>query len=205
MDDDTEDQREVELSSLEAIFPEIQRVDRTGQLAFKIELPVNPAKPVTVTFPAASTTAAPGPAIPQAAPAEAEVDSHQLSYLPSLTLEVSLPEGYPTEKPPTFTISTSPPWLTPATIETLECSGKRLWEDMGRDLVVFSYIDHVQQAAENVFDMVASDGTLEVDSMHKIAILDYDIRARRTAFEKETFNCGVCLGRYIPSLTWSRP
>jgi E3 ubiquitin-protein ligase RNF14 len=65
---------------------------------------------------------------------------------------------------------------------------------MGRDMVGFTYIDHIQQAAENVFGLVGNKGGLEVDSQYKIAILDYDIKARRAAFEKETFACGVCLG-----------
>ncbi|EMR71685.1 putative ring finger protein [Eutypa lata UCREL1] len=70
---------------------------------------------------------------------------------------------------------------------------ERLWEDIGRDQVVFAYIDDVQQSTDNVFGLVDGEGTLEVAPEHKIAILDYDIKAKRKAFEKETFICGICL------------
>ena len=175
-----DDERCVELNSLEAIFPELQRLPGTNPLAFEIELPVNPASAVTVTFPAAENNV---------------VDSHELSHLPSVVIRACLPEGYPAKKPPTFTISATPPWLTPDTIQRLEGDGLRLWEEGGRDLVAFTYIDHVQQAADSVFGMVGPQRTLEVDPAHKIAILDYDIEAKRTAFGKETFECGVCLGK----------
>jgi hypothetical protein len=68
---------------------------------------------------------------------------------------------------------------------------------MGRDIMVFSFIDHVQQCAEEVFGLVDAKGRLEVNPQHRIAILDYDIKAKRAAFNKETFDCGVCLGRSV--------
>ncbi|KAK6219747.1 RWD domain-containing protein [Colletotrichum tabaci] len=191
MNDDSDDPRQDELGSLQAIFPEIQPDDRRPY-CFTIELPVHPAKPVTVTFPAAANAedAAAAQLLPGAEP---RVDSHELSHLPAVVIRIDLPEGYPSEKPPNVSISTSPPWLTRDVTKKLEGDGQRLWEEMGRDMVVFTYIDHIQQASDDVFGMVDGNGTLEIDPSHKIAILDYDIEATRASFEKETFDCGICL------------
>ncbi|KAK4237822.1 RWD domain-containing protein [Achaetomium macrosporum] len=200
MADDFDNPRDVELSSLSAIYPEIQQPRPDDPYTITLDVPVNPSKAVTVFFPAAADDASlptsangvngAGPVGPDQ---QAPVDSHELAHLPSLHLEITLGPLYPTEQPPQITISTNPPWLPAETIKRLEDDAPRLWEEMGRDIIGFTYIDHVQQAADNVFGLVDDKGSLEVDPRHKIAILDYDIKARRAAFEKETFDCGVCL------------
>ncbi|GKT49240.1 E3 ubiquitin-protein ligase itt1 [Colletotrichum spaethianum] len=186
MDADSDDPRQDELSSLQAIFPEIEPDDQRP-FCFTIELPVHPAKPVTVAFPAASIAEDAAAQLPGVEP---RVDSHELSHLPAVVVRMDLPKGYPSERPPSVSISTSPPWLTKDVTKKLEDDGARLWEEMGRDMVAFTYIDHIQQAADDVFGMVDGDGALVIDPSHKIAILDYDIEAARAAFEKETFDCG---------------
>ncbi|KAL2266401.1 hypothetical protein VTJ83DRAFT_5753 [Remersonia thermophila] len=193
---DTGDDRDVELGSLSAIFPEIQHPHPDDPYTILLDLPVTPSQAVTVFFPGPVDSAPPqgndGP--PAAGPGQrAAVDSHQLAHLPPLRLEIAFGSKYPAEQPPKASVSTSPPWLPAATIKQLEDDAARLWEDMGRDMVGFAYIDHVQQAAERVFDLVDVNGSLEVDPSYKIAILDYDIQARKAAFDKETYECGVCL------------
>ncbi|KAH6892125.1 RWD domain-containing protein [Thelonectria olida] len=196
MEDDSDDLRHVELGTLKAIYPEIRRPDEKDPFTFEIDLPVEPTAPVTVTFPAASATALPvlnvagGPSVDNALP---EVDSLNVSHLPSLCLRIHLPDGYPVDAPPQITISAKPQWLEPDTVKRLEGDGPRLWDEIGRDMVAFMYIDHVQQAAEDVFGTITPEGTLQMDAEHKLAVLDYDIKAKKAAFEKETFECGVCL------------
>lgn len=197
MVDDSDDPRHVELETLEAIYPEIRRPNEKDLFTFEIELPVEPAGPVTVTFPAASASALPalnaaGSSIDNVQP---EVDSLEVSHLPALCLRISLPDGYPVDAPPRVVISTTPQWLAPETIERLQDDGPRLWDEIGRDMVAFTYIDHIQQAADHVFGAISPEGTLQVDPEHKLAVLDHDIKAKKAAFEKETFDCGVCLGR----------
>jgi len=121
-------------------------------------------------------------------------DLNYLSHLPPLHLKIVLPDGYPAICPPTFDLSTSPSWLSDEVFDRLRADGERLWEEFGHDQVVFAFIDHLQQAAENAFG-VLSDTTknLEISQDHKIALLDYNIKAERAAFEKETFDCGICL------------
>lgn len=210
---DDDDPRFMELETLEAIYPEIRHShspesSKSGgsRFSFELELPVEPAKPVTVLFPAASTGVADErgsaaststtalAASANGAPGE-PVDSLLVSHLPPLSLKITLPDGYPSDKPPVVTISTTPQWLSQATVRTLEDDGPRLWEEAGRDMVAYTYIDHLQREAENVFGAISSKGTLEVDPEHKLAVLDFDINAKKAAFEKETFECGICLGK----------
>ncbi|KAM0204357.1 hypothetical protein ACHAPI_000110 [Fusarium lateritium] len=193
--DESDDPRLMELGSLEAIYPEIRRPDAKDPFTFEIDLPVEPAAPVTVTFPAASAPSHPGltTSVQAAENGHPEIDSLEVSYLPSLRLRVRLPEGYPVDVPPEIEVSTTPQWLTRETIKVLEDDGPRLWDEIGRDMVAFTYIDHIQRAAEDVFGTISLEGTLQVDSEHKLAVLDHDIKAKKAAFEKETFDCGVCL------------
>ncbi|KAK3937677.1 RWD domain-containing protein [Diplogelasinospora grovesii] len=197
--DDLDSERDVELSSLEAIYPEIQRVHPDDPYTIALDVPVKPAKgAVNVFFPAAAETSTSngvngaGNNINGNAGVNA-VESHELAHLPSLHLEIAFGPEYPAEQPPKITISTNPPWIPAETVKRLEDDGPRLWEEMGRDIVGFTYIDHIQQCADDVFGLVGEKGGLEVDPKHKIAILDYDITAKRASFERETFDCGVCL------------
>jgi E3 ubiquitin-protein ligase RNF14 len=68
-----------------------------------------------------------------------------------------------------------------------------MWEEAGRSLVVFGYIDSLQQAAEGAFGFSENEKTLVVPQDFMISLLDYDIKATQAAFGKETFDCGVCL------------
>ncbi len=199
---DDDDARRTELDTLEAIFPELRRLDAPAGdgFVFELEIPVEPASSVTVTFPPAGNVvkgvvgvSASASGVNATAAVEVH-DSLDISHFPPLTLLVRLPDGYPETKPPGITVTATPQWLADETLKRLEDDGPRLWEEMGRDLVAYTYIDHVQHGAEDVFDTIGSDGTLAVDAAHKLAVLDYDIKAKRAAFEKETFECGICLG-----------
>lgn len=202
---DDDDPRRTELETLEAIYPEIRhRNGAVSRCAFELELPVRPADPVTVLFAAASAPRqghdARPPGASSAASAAANgtppelVDSFLVSHLPPVSLRITLPDGYPAHRPPQIAISTTPQWLSHKTLASLEDDGPRLWEEAGRDLVAYTYIDHIQRAAENVFGAITAEGTLQVDPEHKLAVLDYDIKAKRAAFERGTFECGICLG-----------
>ncbi|KAK4452286.1 hypothetical protein QBC34DRAFT_435620 [Podospora aff. communis PSN243] len=192
--DNSDDPRDIELSSLTAIYPEIQRVRPDDRHTIALDIPVTPSKAVVVFFPAPEAQENAGATTNGIHGANTgQVDSHELAHLPPLHLEVAFGPEYPADQPPKVTLSTTPPWLPAEILRKLEDDAPRLWEEMGRDMVGFTYIDHVQQSAEGVFGLVGGGGGLEVDPKHKIAILDYDIKARQAAFDKETFECGVCL------------
>ncbi len=209
---DPEDEREIELSSIAAIYPELS-IDPTDPFSAFIDLPVTPAEPFPVLFPPltdggppnglptppSSVTVSEGGSarkrtakeVPGAAVTE---DVHYLSHLPPLTLQVALPEGYPAGNPPKINFFTLPSWLPDCALSRLKDEVNGLWEEYGRDQVLYYIIDHLQQAAERGFDLVQGEvEALEVSQDMKIELLDYDIKSKRAIFEKETFECGVCL------------
>lgn len=197
-----EDERQEELDCIAAIYPEIL-VDPDNPFCVSMYLPVHPTTPVKVLFPAFSDGLLPTPPlsvdsgneVPPAAERPAEnVESQNLSYLPPLLLRIILPEDYPAKVAPKFELSTTPAWLSRAHLEELEAKGTELWEEFGRSSVVYGYIDFLQQEAESAFGFAKEGGTLEVAQDLKISLLDHDIKATQAAFEKETFDCGVCLG-----------
>ncbi|SLM36872.1 ring finger protein [Lasallia pustulata] len=211
--DAPEDERAVELSSIAAIFPELV-IDPSDPFCATIDLPVTPKNPLAVLFPPLADGAPPAelptpptsdeasdvalgrhePVRNASATDNVVPDVYYLSHLPPLTLQIRLPQGYPTEKPPVFHLRTRPSWLPGSTLQMLREAGSTLWEEMGRDQVVYSYIDHLQQAAEGGFDLIENEEiTLKIPHDMKIALLAFDINAKRARFEQETFECGVCL------------
>lgn len=210
MDDDTgslEDERAVELSTIAAIFPELV-FDTTDPFTASIDLPVTPAKPLAVRFPASAAGGVPKgiPTPPISEGASDDTSVHEesalvvqnvrhLSHLPLLTLQVTLPHDYPTTSPPKFWLESQLSWVPEAKLEELKAAGHTVWEDMGRDQTVYAYIDYLRQAAEDCFGLLPSDGdVLDLSKDLEIPLLDYDMKAKRTTFEQQTFECGVCLG-----------
>jgi E3 ubiquitin-protein ligase RNF14 len=199
MADSQDDEREEELSSIVAIFPELT-INPSNPFSASLELPVTPATPLLVRFPptvdGTPHTALPnapnaGPGAPQN---HVDQDAQHLSHLPPLQLQIDLPDGYPEEKPPAIKLTTTPPWLPSNSLQELEKYIHELWEEYGHMQVVFAYIDYLQQAAERGFDLASqNDGILDLDQAMKIAILDFDITTKKQIFNKETFDCGVCL------------
>lgn len=197
---DTDDEREEELSSIAAIFPELT-LDPASAFKASIDLPVAPSAPLAVTFP--PVDGAPPASLPTPPTSDNEgppglkapvQEIHRLSHLPPLRLQVTLPDGYPADKPPQFDLSTSPKWLPDTTLQKLVDEGPALWEEYGHGQIVFAFIDFLQQAAERCFDLTGDAGAvIEVSDAIKIPLLDYDIKTKREKFEQETFDCGVCL------------
>jgi E3 ubiquitin-protein ligase RNF14 len=190
---EADDQRVVEMETLSAIFPEL-KIGQDNPYTFSYDIPVKPSKEVTVFFPAPADPVAP-PRLP-APTAVAQIDSHGLSHLPPIHIEASLPVGYPEKQPPLVKVSTSPPWLPEAVTLRLEGECRKLWDELGHDIVIYSFLDQILQAGEeDVFGLLDASGTLQVDPEHKIAILDHDIKSKKAAFDAGTFECGICLGQ----------
>ncbi|KAH7360089.1 RWD domain-containing protein [Rhexocercosporidium sp. MPI-PUGE-AT-0058] len=195
-----DDERQEELDCIAAIFPEIL-VDPENPFSVSMEIPVHPTSPVKVLFPASSDGLIPTPPLSvhsdqedHLAPVPANaVESQNLSYLPSLQLRITLPDEYPEKNAPVFELSANPAWISRKSLDELQEKGEEMWEEAGRSSVVYGYIDFLQQEAENAFGFATEERNLEVPQDFKISLLDYDIKATQAAFEKETFDCGVCL------------
>lgn len=200
----SEDERSVELSSIAAIYPEI-KIDPAFPFRASLDIPVKPSTPLHVCFEQQLDAGFPEVLTPPTSLDASDIglgfatkddarDVHILSHLPPLSLEIDLPEGYPSEKAPIFRLETNPPWLPHSIISRLTEDGKRLWEECGRDLVVYTYIDHLQQLAETAFSVSdTADQEVPLPRDIKIALLDFNNKAEREQFEQETFECGVCL------------
>ncbi|RFU25871.1 hypothetical protein B7463_g10464, partial [Scytalidium lignicola] len=198
-----DDERRTELDCIAAIFPELA-FDPKNPFAASLALPVNPRNAVAVKFAADNSEVqadyrAPLPpdtnARNQGEENRLEVEEvEHLSYFPDLQVQITLPDGYPSDVPATFKLSTSPGWLSREYLSELESSALQMWEDTDHCQMVFGYIDSLQQAAENAFGYGEEDGrVLQLPQELKIALLDFNIRAKQAAFAKETFECGVCL------------
>jgi E3 ubiquitin-protein ligase RNF14 len=196
-----EDDRSVELSSIAAIYPEI-KIDPDNSFKATLELPVTLPSPTRVCF-QQPVDIGPPPALTPPTSVDgfkADLgqnvarDVHILSHLPPLNLSIELPDGYPNEKPPVVRLTTHPLWLPPTVLARLTDDCTRLWEESGRDMVVYTYIDHLQQSAELAFGIQdTTDGELCLSRDLKIALLDFNSKAEREKFEQGTFECGVCL------------
>ena len=194
-----DDERIIELSSIAAIYPELS-VDPVSFTA-SIDVQVEPIHPLPILFPSADGAPPQKGGKQGARSTEDQVQNiHHLSHLPPLTLRLELPDGYPAERPPVFSLNTQYFWLPEYKLQELNNAGHMIWEVMGRDQVVFSYIDYLQESAEKGFDLARDEGTvLEIAPDLKVSLLDFDMKARRAKFEKETFECGICLGTVNPT------
>ena len=173
-DDAWEDEREEELNTLQSIYPELT-LGIDNPLSAHIDLNVVPIKPLPVVF-------------------EGEGTVHRISYLPPLHLEMALPEGYPKRCPPALKLASSPPWLTDTILEKLEKDGHALWEEYGDMPMLFTYVSQLQEAAETAFGLLNDSGEpAKLPLALKTAILELDSKLKRETFDKETFDCGVCL------------
>ena len=200
------DERTIELSALEAIYPEILILPQNGtasnDIKVTLQIQVEPLTPLQIRTPLIAETNGNLDALPVRTPTISNglefQDLHDLSFLPPLTVEFSLSPQYPLHAPPGISLCTQHEWLAKDKIEKLERSTRNLWEEIGHDQVLFTCIDHLVGAAEDAFGI---HHVLEVSTDLKVALLDFDLKAKRLKFEKETFECGVCLGELLESRT----
>lgn len=162
-----EDERTEELETLQSIYPELIL---DAPCAAHIELPVAPTIPLPVRFGAAQ-------------------EVHRIAYLPPLRLDIDLAAAYPAEAPPGVKLSTSHSWLPLDTVGSLERQACALWEEYGCMQVLYTYISYLQEAAETSFGL----SELTLPAIIQNDLLVYSNRMKWELFDKETFDCEVCL------------
>ncbi|KAL0632520.1 hypothetical protein Q9L58_008576 [Maublancomyces gigas] len=168
------DERSQELGTIAAIYPELLL---TSPFSATISLPVSPILPVPVSFDTA--------------------EFFPISHFPALTLQFDLPSTYPEHSPPEISLSTSPAWIPAEALKRLKTEIDSLWEDFGGGQVVFTAIDHVQQAAEHGFGFVRPDSNggawLNLPAELRLHIADFNACTKKQQFEQGTYECGICL------------
>ena len=190
------DEREEELSSLSAIYPELL-IDPNDQFSASLELAVIPTRPLLVRFVPSSSQDTTTKTFYLGSPAgnvayiERDVE---LTHLPPLTLKISLPERYPVGSPPTVKLSTQYRWLPRDTLMQLEEDARKLWDEYGCCQILFAYIDHLQQAAERGFDLdQSSDGCLVLPMSMEDRLLTFSSETQQAIFNAGTYDCGICI------------
>ncbi|KAH7392950.1 RING finger protein-like protein [Pyrenochaeta sp. MPI-SDFR-AT-0127] len=169
MDVDSGDERTEELDTLQSIYPELIRHPDNPYIA-TLDLLVAPSKPLPVTF-------------------EPEQVVERLSYLPSLRLQITLPNQYPAEVPPCVKLSTWPAWLPHYVLDRLANEARLLWEEYGGATILFSYISSLQEQAEVSFGLE----NLLLSTTWRRDLVDYNLQMKKELFDKKTFDCEVCL------------
>ncbi|RMZ67216.1 ring finger [Pyrenophora seminiperda CCB06] len=166
---DAEDERTEELTTLQSIYPELILHDDDAFTA-TLELSVAPVKPLTVTF-------------------EPGQEVEHLAYLPPIRLELALPVEYPAYVPPTVKVSTSPSWLPHGLQQQLAAEANLLWAEYGGGMVLFTYINSIQEQADSAFGLTE----LKLPSSMWQELVQNSQRIQKDLFNKETFDCEVCL------------
>ncbi|OBT75050.1 hypothetical protein VF21_06529 [Pseudogymnoascus sp. 05NY08] len=179
-----DDERTMELSALQAIFPELV-IDEKQQFAATLELPVAPSEPVPILFKDVSDESS--------IEADRHLQIHRLSYLPNICIGITLPGGYPAEKPPVLELSATPNWLPRGKIHELLAQCEEFWEDMGHDQVLYLFIDHIQDSALGAFGLLDEEEHLQLSPDLEIELLDHDKSAKQAEFDRQSYDCGVCL------------
>lgn len=191
------DEREEELSTLAAIYPELL-IDQKDKFTANLELAVTPVRPLLVRFiPTLRTPAAPildlnGRTVREtAAYIERDVE---FTHLPPLKLRLTLPNRYPEDLPPEVQLTADYDWLPNDKLIELEQAAESLWQEYGRCQVLFAYIDYLQAAIENAFDLdQRAEGCLVLPASEEAALVKYDLEVGRAIFNANTFDCGICL------------
>lgn len=189
-----DDERIEELGSLEAIYPELT-ADH-DQFTAALELAVTPSKPLLARFiPQASGTGSKGTYASVATNGSAHVERDvELSHLPPLCLQLTLPAGYPADSPPKVRLTAKHNWLPEEKLHELEEEAAKLWEEYGHCQILFAFIDYIQQAAERGFDLDQSaDGCLVLPATLESRLLSFDAETKLSIFNAGTYDCGICL------------
>lgn len=202
----SEDERDIEFSSIAAIFPElvvepIEGEERHAHLEIDVDLDA----PVRFSFAPLLTKGEQtahgnlrnGVSSSGLSPAGTDAGKLcvSLSHLPPLVCRISLPLAYPQNAAPKARLESSTPWLTGQKIHDLEKHAVTLWEQCGHDVMLYDYLDWLTQSARTAFDLPTSPSpdVWVVSKDLEASLLDFDLQAKRRKFAAETFNCGVCL------------
>ena len=190
------DEREEELETISAIYPELV-INKRDKFTASLDLAIAPSKPLYIRFqPSTDDETNVLTTYAQVAKVSAAYIEHdvQFSHLPPLKLTVTLPEQYPDDAPPIVRLAAQQRWLPKSKLDELEQEVGNLWEDYGRCQILFAYIDHLQQAADRGFDLDQLDaGCLVLPAKAEKELVEFDVATTLSVFNAGTYDCGICL------------
>lgn len=172
MTDNTDDDpRHWELEAISSIYPEIER---RPNYEFSLSLKPTPGKPWKIRFPSTNP----------------EAPTPRIQYLPPISLNISLPNGYPEETPPKLRVNSE--WLPDKIIADIEREGKNIWESNGQTESIYDIVDFVLRGIDTGFGLFEGD-TWNAPDWLKGQLLSTDKRRAKEEFESGTYVCGICL------------
>ncbi|KAF2014884.1 RWD-domain-containing protein [Aaosphaeria arxii CBS 175.79] len=180
MDETDEDDRTQELLALQAIFPDELTHNTSPAVSAQFNLSIALTTPIRIESDTLD---------------EAQEDPYQdlLFHLPPLQVDIQLPAGYPGTDAPIIRLSTWPLWIPQPTLTQLEEAIVPMWESYGRSAVLFSYISHLQELAQDAFGLGGSHSILKVSSFIAQSLISYNNEAERKEFATHTYECSICL------------
>ncbi|KAL9084366.1 MAG: hypothetical protein Q9159_005274 [Coniocarpon cinnabarinum] len=200
---ETDDEAAEELSSIQAIFPELVQ-DSANPRHACLDLEVCPSTPIEITFKSTfdldsvkSITIH-----DQAQDTHDEgnephdngteiAQPHKFTHLPALHVDIELPPGYPEGAPPVFRLSSQHDWIPSAVLNDLQAKASELWEEYGHAQVVFAYIDFLQTSIES--SSFRSSPPLTLSTTLENVLLTHQNQALDAKFAAQIYDCGVCL------------
>ncbi|KAF2029483.1 RWD-domain-containing protein [Setomelanomma holmii] len=167
--DNADDERVLEIESLQAIYSD--ELTLLSPFSAKIELAVALIAPLRID-----------------AGNPEDVREQSVSFLPSLHVSFTLPDGYPAA-PPQIQLHTAPDRIPRDKIDALLEAVITLWEENGRSLVMYDWLSFVQEQADLAFGL----SVLVVAKQLYAELLSFNYTASKDNFNKASSSCGICL------------
>jgi E3 ubiquitin-protein ligase RNF14 len=175
MDDD---ERFTEIDVLENIYPELRRAQEDDPFTVLLDLEIDLESSECIQIKTQNGD-----------------ETGTLRYLPTLNLQITLPQGYPEEITPIIHLKTTPDWIPKETLSRLQNEIEALWETWGRSQVVYTYIESLMAEAHNGFGLFTDvpSRSINIESSTFVNLMDFHARAELKHFRQQTFSCEVCL------------
>lgn len=109
----------------------------------------------------------------------------KVTCLPQLTVEFTLPPGYPYQEPPKLKIHALT--VTASEISELENLLALQWTG---DQVLFTMIDYLQQKADNLQEWLGTE--IRCSDVEYEQIIEHDQAEKQRRFDESVFTCGIC-------------
>ncbi|KAL3878211.1 hypothetical protein ACJMK2_030579 [Sinanodonta woodiana] len=144
-----------------------------------------------------------------------EEKSHEIKYLPPLSLSFQLPSNYPSHSPPNFTLACK--WLNRKQLTDLCKKLDYTWEENKGSVVLFMWANFLQ---EELFQFLEISSPMELATVITLrkdtpcldtraiqevasqglllpAILEYDKQMKKREFDRSIFTCKVCFSDVV--------
>lgn len=176
----TDDDRRMELESIEAIFPNSTEIDY-GTLTGLMQIPIQCDSKIDVRLISPSSTAVKPDVIKDA----------RVKYIPSMKFSFRLNNQYPFKKNLDFDVASDV--LPIRTLQSIKNHLDGIWEEF-KDQILYYMIDYLtQECQEEVIDELKKELYSCTDQTIFEKIISYNKKKEKEEFEMQTFDCEICM------------